>query len=105
MEKALFSMPGMARKKGVFVLEGENEFEKKGKRKLSGWLFVSPAAAILALFIYIPLIVAVWVSLNRWNVLRPMRYIGISNYISMFKDADFWRSLWRRKYIHVQKCS
>lgn len=67
---------------------------KKAKESLSGWLFASPAAAILALFIYIPLIVAVWVSLNRWNVLRPMRYIGISNYISMFKDADFWRSLY-----------
>ncbi len=33
----------------------------------AGWLFISPVVAILGVFVLLPILMALWVSLTRWN--------------------------------------
>ncbi|MBQ1013757.1 sugar ABC transporter permease, partial [Micromonospora sp. M51] len=34
---------------------------------LAGWLFVAPVIVILGLFLLLPILMALWVSLTDWN--------------------------------------
>jgi len=63
------------------------------KDELLGWLTVTPALVSQILFIYLPLATAISISFNNWNLIRPMRWVGLDNYKTMFTNADFWNSL------------
>jgi multiple sugar transport system permease protein len=48
--------------------------------------FLLPSAIPLALFVLGPMIAALWVSLNKWNLLAPMKFIGVDNYAKLLTD-------------------
>lgn len=60
---------------------------------LQGWLFVSPHAVVFLLFTAFPVIFAFAVSLHKWNLVLPMRFTGLENYITAFQDPEFWHSM------------
>ncbi|MEV4454079.1 sugar ABC transporter permease, partial [Streptomyces mirabilis] len=39
----------------------------RGREGLAGWLFVSPVLLVLGLFLVVPILMALWVSLSDWN--------------------------------------
>ncbi len=64
---------------------------KKLKKKMN--LFYIPALLFLALFVIYPLGNAFYVSFTKWNGYSSHKtFIGINNYIRMFKDKTFWIS-------------
>ena len=48
-----------------------------------GWvlLFLAPSAVPLLLFTIVPMLGSVWVSLHVWNLISPMRWVGLENYL------------------------
>ncbi len=55
----------------------------RGREGVAGWLFVSPVIVILSLFLVIPVIVAIWVSVSNWSGKgSPLSgdYVGLQNY-------------------------
>jgi multiple sugar transport system permease protein len=48
--------------------------------------FLLPSAIPLALFSLGPMIASAWVSLNQWNLLSAMKWVGLGNYIHLFSD-------------------
>ncbi|UBU12747.1 carbohydrate ABC transporter permease [Nonomuraea gerenzanensis] len=56
-------------------------------------LFVLPAAVGFALFYLWPAIRGAYLSLTRYNVLTPARFIGLENYEKLFGDRLFWNAL------------
>ena len=55
----------------------------RGREGAAGWLFVSPVIVILSLFLVIPVIVAIWVSVSDWSGKgSPLTadYVGLDNY-------------------------
>ncbi|MEO8888794.1 MAG: sugar ABC transporter permease [Jatrophihabitantaceae bacterium] len=59
----------------------------------AGWLFVSPALAILILFLVVPILLALYVSFTNWDGLsNPLsggaKWVGLSNYTNLLgKDS------------------
>lgn len=42
------------------------------KNPIAGWLFVSPAVIVIGIFLVVPVLMAVWVSVSDWTaVARP----------------------------------
>lgn len=67
-------------------------FMAKRKKKLN-WFYL-PAVILMLVFIAYPLFNAVYLSFFKWNGYSVNKeFIGISNYISMFKDKIFISSL------------
>ena len=68
---------------------------KSSKAKIIGICFVLPALIIYTIFQIVPLIGAVYFSLSEWNGLAgsPVNFVGMKNYITVFKDAQFLLSL------------
>jgi len=55
-------------------------------------IFIFPALYFLLLFAVFPLIYVLWISFFQYSMNKPnipMQFIGLGNYISLFKDARF----------------
>ena len=55
--------------------------------------FLAPAIALVLLFFVIPVIYVAVVSLLKWNGLTSAEFKGIDNFIALFKDKAFLRSI------------
>ncbi len=60
---------------------------------IQGWLFITPPLIIFSVFIFIPVGVAFFISLQKWNLLSSMHFVGIANYAKMLKSSHFWNSV------------
>jgi raffinose/stachyose/melibiose transport system permease protein len=56
-------------------------------------LFLLPTLAVFCLIYMWPLGLAIVSSFTKWNGFEPMKYIGLGNYIAIFKDKDFLNAL------------
>jgi len=52
-------------------------------------LFLGPSLVPLLLFTVGPMVASVGLSLLRWNLLKPPKFIGLDNYATLLGDSDF----------------
>ena len=45
-----------------------------------------------------PMVASLWYSITDWNFISPASFIGIDNYMSLFSDPLFAKSLWNTAY-------
>jgi multiple sugar transport system permease protein len=67
----------------------------KRREQLAGVATISPALIlILGLTLY-PVAYSIWLSLLEKHSFFPQeRFVGLENYFYLWKDAEFWSSLW-----------
>ena len=53
-----------------------------------------PNILFFLVFFAAPAIVGIWYSLTNFNGLKKMDFIGLENYINLFKDVEFYKVLW-----------
>lgn len=58
-----------------------------------GYALLAPSLFGVVTFLLLPILVVVWLSLYRWDLLGPLRYVGTANWRSVLADADFGNSL------------
>jgi multiple sugar transport system permease protein len=63
---------------------------------MAGWLFVAPVIVILGLFMLLPILMALWVSLTDWNgqgspFTGQVPFVGTDNYVALFASDDLRR--------------
>jgi multiple sugar transport system permease protein len=64
-------------------------------------LFLLPAFIPLIAFRLFPMIASLWVSLLKWNLLRPWEFIGLDNYEHVLTDPKFHKALLNTLYYMV----
>jgi multiple sugar transport system permease protein len=57
------------------------------------YALLAPSLFGVVAFLLLPIVVVIWLSLYRWDLLGPLHYIGLDNWRSVFADADFGNSL------------
>lgn len=68
---------------------------KHQKNNWRGYLFVAPAALYLAAFAALPMVVAGWMSLHRWHLLKDDRpFVGLQNFSRVLSDPFFQNAIW-----------
>ncbi|MFE6901176.1 carbohydrate ABC transporter permease [Streptomyces sp. NPDC057717] len=71
---------------------------REGRQGLWGWAFVSPMVVVLGLFLALPVVMALWVSLLDWDgQSNPFSgaadFVGLANYKGLFADQGLTRTL------------
>lgn len=56
-------------------------------------LYVLPGLVIYAIFVFIPIIAAIFISLTEWNGLVIPAFVGLDNYVKLFSDGEFYIAL------------
>ena len=49
--------------------------------------------ALVMMFFLVPLGMTLWMSLHAWPLLGVHRFIGLANYVAVWKDVRFWNAL------------
>jgi multiple sugar transport system permease protein len=80
----------------------------RGPEGTAGWLFVAPVVVILGLFLLLPILMAMWVSLTDWNgqgspFTSRVPFVGVDNYTRLFTEEglarqDFMTSIRNNMY-------
>ncbi len=63
------------------------------RNKIIPYLLVSPYIAHFILFVSFPVVFSIVLTFNKWNIISPMEYTGLNNYIKLFSDKTFFKSL------------
>src|ERR1700739_5063964 len=66
----------------------------KGPRTTAlGYALLAPSLFGVGAFLLLPILVVIWLSLYRWDLLGPLRYVGLANWRSVLGDSGFGNSL------------
>lgn len=63
------------------------------KRKLLPYFLVSPYIIFVLVFVMFPVLFCFFLTFNKWNIIAPMKFIGIDNYYRLFHDRLFWKAI------------
>lgn len=66
---------------------------KEIKRNKVAYVYIAPFFILFAIFGLFPMVAGFYISFFRWDGMSNMNFIGIENYISLFKDPIFWKAL------------
>lgn len=70
-----------------------SHLSRRHREWLAGWLFVLPDALGLLIFIGLPMLLALVISLFSADGFGAARFVGLANYGRMWHDPQFWASL------------
>lgn len=74
------------------------------QKRVTPFLFLTPAVVVLAIVGIYPLVFAAWVSLHTYLLAQPnipRDLVWFSNYLSVLKDASFWGAIGRTLFYLV----
>jgi raffinose/stachyose/melibiose transport system permease protein len=57
------------------------------------WMFLGPPMALLIALVIWPLLYLAFLSLQRWDGLGEMSFVGMDNYVRALSDERFWTSV------------
>ena len=61
------------------------------------WLFAAPGLLLLALFLVLPFLLALWLSFTDQRLISnediAAEFVGLRNYLRLFEDESFWAAL------------
>lgn len=54
------------------------------------WIFILPALLGTFIFIILPVLGSFTISLTKWNLIGSPEFVGIDNYMELFRDKEFY---------------
>jgi multiple sugar transport system permease protein len=60
---------------------------------LTGYALLAPSLFGVVMFLLLPMLVVGWLSLQRWDLLGPIRFVGLDNWHAVLTDPTFGRSM------------
>jgi multiple sugar transport system permease protein len=80
--------------------------EQDRQDAIAGWLFMTPVLVIFGIFVFIPILFALYFSFTDWNGISPpgqASYVGLANYQELLRgggirQADFFKALKNTTY-------
>lgn len=65
----------------------------KSTSTLSTYLLVSPYLVYVLVFVVFPITFSIFLTFHEWNIIGPMKPVGLANYVKLFQDHYFLKSL------------
>lgn len=66
---------------------------KQPRSTALGYALLAPSLFGVVAFLLLPILVVIWLSLYRWDLLGSLRYVGLANWRSVLADPGFGNSL------------
>jgi multiple sugar transport system permease protein len=74
---------------------------QRRSNRLTAYAFLAPNFIGFIVFTLIPIIVACGLCFVKWDFANPMEFVGLKNFIKLFRDDGFQISLWNTIYFTV----
>jgi multiple sugar transport system permease protein len=66
---------------------------RRVRNAVTGYALLAPSLFGVVTFLLLPMLVVLWLSLHRWDLLGPIRYVGLNNWRSVLGNASFGTSM------------
>lgn len=63
------------------------------RHNIEGYLFISPWIVGILAFTFIPFVFSFVLGFSQWAISEPPQFVGLDNYVKLFQDEIFWKSL------------
>ncbi|MET0475546.1 MAG: sugar ABC transporter permease [Mycobacterium sp.] len=63
------------------------------RNAVAGYALLAPSMFGVLTFLLLPMLVVLWLSLQRWDLLGPIEYVGLRNWRSVLSDPTFGTSM------------
>ncbi len=63
------------------------------KTNKTGYIFILPYIIYFSVFTAFPLVFSLLLVFHRWDIISPMSWVGLDNFVRLSKDALFFKSL------------
>ncbi|MBV7338114.1 sugar ABC transporter permease [Chloroflexi bacterium TSY] len=73
----------------------------RGREALNFYLFILPWTIGFLVFILGPIIASFYFSFTRYDIVNAPRFVALENFIELFTDSLYWRSLYNTVYIVI----
>ncbi|WEV75862.1 sugar ABC transporter permease [Bifidobacterium sp. ESL0800] len=60
-----------------------------------GWKFLWPFVVVFLFVFIVPIVYAVYLSFFQTRMIGGAVFVGFANYLRLFRDGQFWGSVWR----------
>ena len=71
------------------------------KEALTAMIFIAPWVIGLIVFTLVPIFSSLYYSLSDYNVIHSPKFIGLKNYINLFRDKVFLKALYNTLYMVI----
>ncbi|MDD3460919.1 hypothetical protein KU43_07185 [Mesotoga sp. SC_NapDC2] len=75
--------------------------KSRAREARMGLLFLSPWLIGLAVFTAYPIIASLYFSFTYYSGLSSPRWAGLDNYVQLFRDSLFWKSIYNTLYLAI----
>jgi len=65
----------------------------KGRRRIGTYIFILPAFLSVLFAELLPVAYTTYLSFMKWDIINPPRWVGLSNYVRVFTEQIFLRSI------------
>lgn len=69
-----------------------------GAQRRSTWIMITPAAGLIGVFIFVPMVLTIWLSFHAWSTqtgFETARFVGLRNYFDIFGPLSVGRDFKR----------
>ncbi|MGV8105821.1 MAG: carbohydrate ABC transporter permease [Mesotoga sp.] len=71
------------------------------RKRITPYLFILPAGAVIFFFLLYPLVYSFFISLHEWDLSPGMTFVGLGNYAKILSSPEFWDSMLYTAYYMV----
>jgi multiple sugar transport system permease protein len=71
------------------------------KRHRWAYFLLAPNLLLFLVFMFLPIIASLFISLHDWDLVSPMRFVGLGNFRVLLRDDLFWLALRNTLYFTV----
>ncbi|QKS72371.1 sugar ABC transporter permease [Paenalkalicoccus suaedae] len=72
----------------------KSAFSRRTWDMIAGYSFISPFYILFAVFGVFPIFFSFYLAFFRWDGLNPMEFVGFNNFVIIFNDPLFWKSIY-----------
>ena len=77
------------------ICQKKNKWMRAWLRKNAvGYAFLMPFLVLFAIFVIVPVGVAMYYSLTNYNMIQAPKFVGLSNYAMIWSDNTFTHAFW-----------
>lgn len=95
MTQQAIDMPGWARAGGGGSTPRARRRRSVSKHERAGAFFIAPHMIMLALFMLVPTVYAIWSSLFTTRLIGGRQFTGLANYRIVLQSGEFWSGVVR----------
>lgn len=72
----------------------QSSWWRRHQARLTPMLFLAPGLIFFSIYVIYPIFQSISISFYEWDGLSPASYVGISNYVELMDDEQFYTALW-----------